>query len=117
MQALKEENCTLKMIQGNDYESSEYEEISDDSLNEFWHKEAHELEEERKNIKNQGNKLPACLNKETDMTMDKKLEEYLSVHSVNLTGKIREFVEKSQTQKLSSEDAVSSLGLVGFERK
>lgn len=40
---LKEENCTLAMIQGSAYETSEDEYISDESLNEFWHKEEKEL--------------------------------------------------------------------------
>ena len=51
------------------------------------------------------------------MTIDKKLEEYLSIHCINLSKPVREFIQKSQNQELTDEEAISSLGLVAFERK
>ena len=92
-QVLKEENITLRQIQGDDYESSADEEISDTDLNEFWHKEAHELEAERKELRDKKHYTPGEGNN-TKLSVDKKLEEFLSVHSANLTTSVREFIQK-----------------------
>lgn len=49
--------------------------------------------------------------------IDKKLEEYLSIHSMNLTSSVRNYVERSKKGKLSEEEQISQLGLVAYERK
>jgi len=49
--------------------------------------------------------------------LDKKLEEFLSINSMNLTSGVREFIERSRQGPLSDEEAISSLGLIAFERK
>ena len=53
----------------------------------------------------------------TKATVDKKLQEFLSIHSINLTTRVREFIEKQKKHELSDEEAISSLGLIAFERK
>jgi len=39
--------------------------------------------------------------------IDKKLEEYLSIHSMNLTSSVRNYVERSKKGKLSEEEQIS----------
>ena len=48
---LKEHHVTLEQLQGKDYKASEEsDEMSDGTLNEFWHVEGAELEKERKDL-------------------------------------------------------------------
>lgn len=57
--------------------------MSDNSLNEFWKVEGDELEKERKKMK-EDNKKEIFTN-DGRVEIDEKLEQYLSIHSMNLT--------------------------------
>lgn len=57
--------------------------MSDNSLNEFWKVEGDELEKERKK-KKEDNKKEIFTN-DGRVEIDEKLEQYLSIHSMNLT--------------------------------
>ena len=107
---------TISQLQGKEYVSDDSsEKLSDKSLHEFWTVEGKELEEYKKEIKDKGKEV--LFNEDGQQEIDKKLEEYLSIHSMNLSKNIREYVEKSKSGKLRDEEAISSLGLMAWERK
>ena len=66
--------------------------MSDTELNEFWQVEGLELEKERKILKSR--KKNILFTDNGKMEVDKKLTEYLSIHSMNLTLSVRQFVER-----------------------
>ncbi len=53
---LRDNQVTLKQIQGDDYQSEESDRLSDVSLDEFWKVEGAELEKERKKLKDEKKK-------------------------------------------------------------
>ena len=109
---------TLQQIQGKDYVSEKSDEISDESLNEFWQVEGEELEKERNNLKRKEGTVALPSEKEKGkIEIDQKLDQFLSIHSMNLTSNVREYLDKAREGKLSSEETISKLGLVAFERK
>ena len=49
--------------------------------------------------------------------VDKKLEQYLSIHSMNLSKSVCDYIERSKTGKLGEGEQIKQLGLIAFERK
>lgn len=78
--------------------------------------EGQELEKERKK-KKEGNGDILFQEDDGKIEIDSKLDQYLSIHSMNLTASVRNYIERSKKGKLSEEESISSLGLVAFERK
>ena len=51
------------------------------------------------------------------MEIDAKLEEYLTIHSMNLTSDVRDYLKRRKEGKMTPHDEISALGLIAFERK
>ena len=66
--------------------------MSDGTLNEFWHVEGAELEKEKK--EQQKKKANILFTDNDKVEIDQKLEQYLSIHSMNLSIGVRQFLEK-----------------------
>lgn len=66
--------------------------MSDLSLNEFWQVEGQELEKERKRKKKGNGEI--LFQDDGKIEIDSKLEQYLSIHSMNLSSSVRNYVEK-----------------------
>ena len=77
--------------------------------------EGRELEKERKALK--AKKANILFSNDDKVEVDQKLEQFLSIHSMNLSIGVRQYLEKSKQRKLTDEEAVSNLGLIAFERK
>ena len=115
---LKEEHVTLQLLQGEDYKSENGDDnksISDESLNEFWKVEGAELEKERKRLQEQKQQILFSNNDKVEI--DQKLEQFLNIHSMNLTQSVRNYLEKNKTKKMNEEQTISQLGMIAFERK
>ncbi len=88
---LRDNQVTLQQIQGDEYVSEDSERLSDVSLDEFWKVEGEELEKERKKLKDERKK--DLFNTNEKIEVDSKLQQYLSIHSMNLTSSVRNFIE------------------------
>ena len=94
----------MKQMGGPEYESEDSaEEISDDEVNEFWHIEGRELNQKRALAKEREQTVMFAGDSEK-MMMDKKLEEYLSIHSTNLSVNVRAYIEKAKKGTMTEEE-------------
>ena len=59
------------------------------------------------------------LNNEIMLAINPKLEEYLRIHSINLTPKIRMYLDakKRRGGSMPIDDQLSGLGILDFERR
>ena len=58
------------------------------------------------------------LNTDVVMAIAPKLEEYLRIHSINLTPKIRMYLDQKKKRGfMPINDQISGLGILDFERK
>lgn len=105
---------TLEQLQGAEYESSDDDYLSDDSLNEFWKVEGVELTREKKLHKERLKML--LFDTSNKVEVDAKLEQFLNIHSMNLTPSVREYIEKSKKRTMTDHETISSLGMLAFER-
>lgn len=113
---LKEERITLEHLEGSDYQSSDDSEVlSDESLNEFWKIEKTELAKESKLHKERMKMM--LFDKSNKVEVDDKLDQFLNIHSINLTSSVRKYIENSKLRKMTDTETISQLGLVVYERK
>ena len=89
--------------------------MSDTELYEFWKVEGADLEKERKNLSQK--RVEAIFDKSEKVEIGDKLEEFLSIHSMNLTLSIRQYIEESKKGKVNDERMISLLGMINFERR
>ena len=85
---------------------------------EYW--EANEDELEKKIIKDVQPKDNPVLNAEVLIAINPKLEEYLRIHSINLTPKIRMYLHTKKKRgggPMPIDEQISGLELLDFERK
>ena len=85
---------------------------------EYW--EPNEDEMEKKIIKDVQPKDNPVLNSEILIAINPKLEEYLRIHSINLTPKIRMYLDAKKKRgggPMPIEDQISGLEILDFERK
>ena len=117
---LKEKNIHLDDITNERTNADIREEvkhISDSEVeDEYW--EAGEDELQKKQIVDVEPDMNPVLNTDVVMAIAPKLEEYLRIHSINLTPKIRMYLDqKKKRGYMPINDQISGLGILDFERK